>query len=68
MDIINEIAKGNKILMLRDPVPEGKLGITIIFDNDKRFNGLLDITIHRQLILDIAEALGDEEEWNVKNA
>lgn len=68
MDIINEIAKGNKILMLRDPIPEGKLGITFIFDNDKRFNGLLDITIHRQLILDIAEALGDEEEWNVKNA
>ena len=62
MDIINEIVKGNKILMLRDPIPKGKLGITFIFDDDKRFNGILDMTIHKQLILDIAEALGDEEE------
>lgn len=61
MDIINEIIKGNKILILRDPIPEGKLGISFIFDDNKRFNGILDMAIHRQLILDIAEALGDEE-------
>jgi len=68
MDIINEIIKGNKILILRNPIPEGKLGISFVFDDDKRFNGVLDMKIHKQLILDIAEAFGDEEEWNVDNA
>jgi hypothetical protein len=62
MDIINEIIKGNKILILRNPIPEGKLGISFVFDDDKRFNGVLDMKIHKQLILDIAEAFGDEEE------
>jgi len=69
MDIINEIIKGNKILILRDPIPEGKLGISFVFDDDKRFSGTLDIKTHSQLILDIAEAFqknmdtrGDEEE------
>ena len=68
MDIINEINNGTQILILRDPIPKGKLGISFVFDDDKRFNGILDMTIHKQLILDIAEALGDEEEWNVNNA
>ena len=62
MDIINEINNGTQILILRDPIPKGKLGISFVFDDDKRFNGILDMTIHKQLILDIAEALGDEEE------
>lgn len=68
MDIINEINNGTQILILRDPIPKGKLGISFVFDDDKRFNGVLDMKIHRQLILDIAEAFGDEEEWNVNNA
>ena len=50
MDIINEIIKGNKILILRNPIPEGKLGISFVFDDDKRFNGVLDMKIHKQLI------------------
>ena len=62
MDIINEIIKGNKILILRNPIPEGKLGISFVFDDGKRFNGVLDMKIHKHLILDIAEAFGDEEE------
>lgn len=62
MDIINEINDGTQILILRDPIPKGKLGISFVFDDDKRFNGILDMKIHKQLILDIAEALGDEEE------
>lgn len=62
MDIINEINNGTQILILRDPIPKGKLGISFVFDDDKRFNGILDMMIHKQLILDIAEALGDEEE------
>jgi hypothetical protein len=62
MDIIDEINNGTQILILRDPVPKGKLGISFIFDDDKRFNGTLDMLKHKQLILDIAEAFGDEEE------
>lgn len=62
MNIINEINNGNQILILRDPVPKGKLGISFIFDDDKRFNGTLDMLKHKELVLAIAEAIQDEEE------
>jgi hypothetical protein len=62
MNIINEINNGKQILILRDPIPKGKLGISFIFDDDKRFNGTLDIIKHKKLVLAIAEALQDEEE------
>ena len=62
MNIINEINNGKQILILRDPIPKGKLGISFIFDDDKRFNWTLDIIKHKKLVLAIAEALQDEEE------
>jgi phosphoribosylformylglycinamidine (FGAM) synthase-like amidotransferase family enzyme len=62
MDIINEIKNGTQILIFRDPIPKGKLGITFVFDDDKRFNGKLDMTKHKNLILAITKAFQEEEE------
>jgi phosphoribosylformylglycinamidine (FGAM) synthase-like amidotransferase family enzyme len=62
MDIINEIKNGKQILILRDPIPKGKLGISFVFDDDKRFNGKLDMTKHKNLILAITKAFQEEEE------
>ena len=62
MNIINEINDGTQILIIRDPIPKGKLGISLVFDDDKRFNGTLDMTKHKHLVLAIAEAFQDEEE------
>jgi len=62
MNIVNEIVNGNKIVILRKPVPEGSVGITLIFGDDKRYNGTLDIMRNKDLLITIAEALEDEEE------
>lgn len=63
MNVINEIVNGNKIVILRDPVPKGAIGISLVFgDEDKRYNGLLDIRKNKDLLILLAEAMEDEEE------
>tara|TARA_R100000900_G_scaffold144426_1_gene128475 strand:- start:35 stop:301 length:267 start_codon:yes stop_codon:yes gene_type:complete len=62
MNIINEIVNGNKTVILRDPVPKGAVGISLVFGDDERYNGLLDIEKNKDLLILLAKAMEDEEE------
>jgi len=61
------IADGERIIMVREPVPVGSIGISIVFDGGKKCHGTLDIIQHKELLLQVAEAIatqlkGSEEE------
>ena len=59
MDIMEEIESGSKILIVRDAVPVGKIGIDIILDNGELHKGVIDITTHRELLITLMESLDD---------
>ena len=50
-----------KLIMIRDHVPRGSVGISIVFDDNKKCHGTLDIKQHKELLLQVAEALAIEE-------
>jgi len=49
-DILNELNDGSKVLIVRDAVPVGKIGIDVILDSGENFCGALDINNHRELL------------------
>lgn len=59
MDIMEEIESGSKILIVRDAVPVGKVGIDIILDNGDIHKGVIDIRTHRELLITLMESLDD---------
>tara|TARA_R100000995_G_scaffold2295_4_gene1530 strand:+ start:1823 stop:2050 length:228 start_codon:yes stop_codon:yes gene_type:complete len=67
--IVELIADGEKIVMVRDAVPSGSVGISVVFDDDRKCHGTLDIVQHKELLLQVAETIaiaaqenGSEEE------
>lgn len=59
MNIREEIESGSKILIVRDAVPVGKIGIDIILDNGEIHKGVIDIRAHRELLMTLMESLDD---------
>ena len=59
MNIMEEIESGSKILIVRDAVPVGKIGIDIILDNGEIHKGVIDIRTHRELLITLMESLDD---------
>lgn len=55
------IANGEKIVMVRDAVPSGLVGVSIVFDNDRKCHGTLDVLQHKELLIQVAEAIAIEE-------
>jgi hypothetical protein len=55
------IANGEKIIMVRDAVPSGLVGVSIVFDNNKKCHGTLDVLQHKELLIQVAEAIAIEE-------
>lgn len=51
----------DKLIMIRNHVPRGSVGISIVFDGGKKCHGTLDIKQHKELLLQIAEAIAIEE-------
>ena len=54
-NIIKQVLDGKKIMMVRHPIPEGSVGISIVWGDGKEFHGNVDIKKHRDLLLAIAE-------------
>ena len=50
-----------KLILVREPVPSGSVGISIVFDDDRKCHGTLDIKQHKELLLQVAEAIAIEE-------
>jgi hypothetical protein len=59
MDIMEEIKNGSRLLIVRDAVPVGKVGIDIILDNGDIHKGVIDIRTHRELLITLMESLDD---------
>ena len=59
--IVELIADGEKIVIVRDTVPSGSVGISVVFDDDRNSNGTLDIVQHKELLLQVAEAIAAQE-------
>lgn len=59
--IVELIADGEKIVMVRDAVPSGLVGVSIVFDDDRKCHGTLDIVQHKELLIQVAEAIAIEE-------
>lgn len=55
------IANGEKIVMVRDAVPSGLVGVSIVFDNNRKCHGTLDVLQHKELLIQVAEAIAIEE-------
>jgi len=55
--IVKLIADGEKIVMVRDTVPSGSVGISVVFDDNRKSHGTLDIVQHKELLLQVAEAM-----------
>jgi len=62
MDIMEEIESGSKILIVRDAVPVGKVGIDVILDNGEILKGTIDIRTHRELLMTLVDSLDEELE------
>lgn len=60
--IVELIADGEKIVMVRDAVPSGLVGVSIVFDDDRKCHGTLDIVQHKELLLQVAEAIAGDDE------
>jgi len=60
LDIVKTLAD-DKIIMVREPVPSGSVGISIVFDGGRKCHGTLDILQHKELLLQVAEAIAIEE-------
>ena len=59
MNIMEEIENGSKLLIIRDAVPYGKVGVDIILDNGEIHQGVIDIRTHRELLITLMESLDD---------
>ena len=51
----------DKLIMIREHVPRGSVGISIVFDGSKKCHGTLDIKQHKELLIQIAEAIEQTE-------
>jgi len=51
----------NTLIMIRDDVPRGSVGISIVFDGNKKCHATLDIKQHKELLIQIAEAIEQTE-------
>ena len=60
MGILKTLAD-DKIIMVREPVPSGSVGISIVFDHERKCHGTLDVLQHKELLLQVAEAIAIEE-------
>jgi hypothetical protein len=60
MGILKTLAD-DKIIMVREPVPSGSVGISIVFDDERKCHGTLDVLQHKELLLQVAEAIAIEE-------
>ena len=58
-DILNELNDGSKVLIVRDAVPVGKIGIDVILDSGEIHKGMIDIRAHRKLLITLMESLDD---------
>ena len=56
---MEEIKNGSRLLIVRDAVPVGKVGIDIILDNGDIHKGVIDIRTHRELLITLMESLDD---------
>tara|TARA_R110000787_G_scaffold61365_2_gene139072 strand:+ start:484 stop:678 length:195 start_codon:yes stop_codon:yes gene_type:complete len=56
-NIIKQVLDGKKIMMFRDPIPEGSVGVSIVWGDGKEFHGIVDIKQHAKLLLAIAEVV-----------
>ncbi len=60
IDILRTLTD-DKIIMVRDAVPSGLVGISFVFDDERKCHGTLDIVQHKELLLQVAEAIAIEE-------
>ena len=59
-NIIKQVLDGKKIMMVRHPIPEGSVGISIVWGDGKEFHGNVDIKQHGKLLLAIAEIVEEQ--------
>ncbi len=50
-----------KLILVREPVPSGSVGISVVFDDDRKCHGTLNILQHKELLLQVAEAIAAQE-------
>ena len=62
MDILDEIRNGSRMLIVRDAVPVGKIGIDIILDSGDICKGTIDIRTHGKLLITLMESLDVPQE------
>ena len=52
MDILRTLTD-DKIIMVREPVPSGSVGISIVFDDGRKCHGAIDILQHKELLIQV---------------
>ena len=56
-DILDELRDGSKVLIVRDAVPIGEMGITLMLGKGEIGNYTLDIIEHRELLKTLVMAV-----------
>lgn len=61
-NVMQALEEGSKILIVRDAVPENKVGVTITLPDGTSYKGAIDTIEQRDLLLKLMTALEGGEE------